>query len=98
MLLGMSKQLVYVFPGFYNNETMSSNNLPIFFFFLFPCPQPNQSTTSCRVKICLKIGAQFLLNSYRTKHMSMAKLDIKVGTKICLEDSCVRYAIIYTNG
>ena len=28
----------------------------------------------------------------------MAKLDIKVGTKMCLEDSCVRYVIIYTNG
>ena len=27
MLLGMSKQLVYVFPGFYNKETMFSNNL-----------------------------------------------------------------------
>ena len=27
MLLGMSKQLVYAFPGFYNKETISSNNL-----------------------------------------------------------------------
>ena len=25
MLLGMSKQLVYVFSGFYNKETISSN-------------------------------------------------------------------------
>ena len=25
MLLGMSKQLVYVFPSFYNKETISSN-------------------------------------------------------------------------
>ena len=27
MLLGMSKQLVYAFPGFYNKETICSNNL-----------------------------------------------------------------------
>ena len=27
MLLGMSKQLVYAFPGFYNKETLYSNNL-----------------------------------------------------------------------
>ena len=27
MLLGMSKQLVYAFPGFYNKETIYSNNL-----------------------------------------------------------------------
>ena len=27
MLLGMSKQLVYAFPGFYNKETTCSNNL-----------------------------------------------------------------------
>ena len=27
MLFGMSKQLVYVFPGFYNKETIYSNNL-----------------------------------------------------------------------
>ena len=27
MLLGMSKQLVYVFPGFYNKAIMFSNNL-----------------------------------------------------------------------
>ena len=26
LLLGMSKQLVYAFPGFYNKETISSNN------------------------------------------------------------------------
>ena len=32
MLIGMSKHLVYAFPGFYNKETISSNN-----FFLFPC-------------------------------------------------------------
>ena len=25
MLFGMSKQLVYVFPGFYNKETINSN-------------------------------------------------------------------------
>ena len=25
MLLGISKQLVYAFPGFYNKETISSN-------------------------------------------------------------------------
>ena len=29
MLLGMSKQLVYTFPGFYNKETISSNNLSL---------------------------------------------------------------------
>ena len=29
--------------------------------------------------------------------MSMAKMDIKVRTEMCLEDSCVRYIIIYTN-
>ena len=28
----------------------------------------------------------------------MAKMDIKVRTELCLEDSCVRYAIVYTNG
>ena len=28
----------------------------------------------------------------------MAKLDIKVRTEMCLEDSCVRYVIVYTNG
>ena len=27
MLIGMSKQLVYAFPGLYNKETISSNNL-----------------------------------------------------------------------
>ena len=27
MLLGMSKQLVYVFPGFYNKETIYSNRV-----------------------------------------------------------------------
>ena len=27
MLLDMSKQLVYAFPGFYNKETICSNNL-----------------------------------------------------------------------
>ena len=27
--------------------------------------------------------AQFLLNSYRTKRMSMAKMDIKVRTEMC---------------
>ena len=27
MLPGMSKQLVYAFPGFYNKETICSNNL-----------------------------------------------------------------------
>ena len=41
---------------------------------------------------------QFLLNSYKTKRMSMAKLDIKVSTEMCLEDFCVRYVIVYTNG
>ena len=41
--------------------------------------------------------AQFLLNSYRTRHMFMAKTNIKVRTGKCLEDSCVRYVIIYTN-
>ena len=30
--------------------------------------------------------------------MSIAKLDIKVRTKMCLEDSSVRYVIVYTNG
>ena len=29
MLLGMSKQLVYAFPGFYNKETICSNNFII---------------------------------------------------------------------
>ena len=29
MLLGMSKQLVYAFPGFYNKETIYSNILKI---------------------------------------------------------------------
>ena len=28
----------------------------------------------------------------------MAKLDIKVRTGMCLEDSYVRYVIVYTNG
>ena len=28
----------------------------------------------------------------------MAKLDIKVRTEMCLEDSCVTYVIVYTNG
>ena len=28
----------------------------------------------------------------------MAKLDIKVRTELCLEDSYVRYVIVYTNG
>ena len=28
----------------------------------------------------------------------MAKMDIKVRTELCLEDSCVRYVIVYTNG
>ena len=28
----------------------------------------------------------------------MAKLDIKVRIGMCLEDSCVRYVIVYTNG
>ena len=28
----------------------------------------------------------------------MAKMDIKVRTELCLEDSYVRYVIIYTNG
>ena len=42
--------------------------------------------------------AQFLLNSCRTRRMSMAKMDIKVRTEMCLEDSCVRYVIVYTNG
>ena len=28
----------------------------------------------------------------------MAKMDIKVRTEMCLEDSCVRYVIVYTNG
>ena len=27
----------------------------------------------------------------------MAKMDIKVRTELCLEDSCVRYVIVYTN-
>ena len=30
--------------------------------------------------------------------MSMAKLDIKVRTEMCLEDSYVRNVIVYTNG
>ena len=29
--------------------------------------------------------------------MSIAKMDIKVRTEMCLEDSCVRYVIVYTN-
>ena len=28
----------------------------------------------------------------------MAKMGIKVRTEMCLEDSCVRYVIVYTNG
>ena len=28
----------------------------------------------------------------------MAKMDIKVRTEPCLEDFCVRYVIVYTNG
>ena len=28
----------------------------------------------------------------------MAKMDIKVRTELCLEDSCVRYVIVYING
>ena len=28
----------------------------------------------------------------------MVRMDIKVKTKMCLEDSYVRYVIIYTNG
>ena len=28
----------------------------------------------------------------------MAKLDIKVRTEMCFEDSCLRYVIVYTNG
>ena len=28
----------------------------------------------------------------------MAKMDIKVRTELCFEDSCVRYVIVYTNG
>ena len=28
----------------------------------------------------------------------MAKLDIKVRIEMCLEGSCVRYVIVYTNG
>ena len=28
----------------------------------------------------------------------MAKMDIKVRTELCLEDSCVRYVAVYTNG
>ena len=28
----------------------------------------------------------------------MAKMDIKVRTELCLENSCVRYVIVYTNG
>ena len=28
----------------------------------------------------------------------MAKMDIKVRNELCLEDSCVRYVIVYTNG
>ena len=28
----------------------------------------------------------------------MAKMDIKVRIEMCLEDSCVRYVIVYTNG
>ena len=28
----------------------------------------------------------------------MAKMDIKVRTELCLEDSFVRYVIVYTNG
>ena len=28
----------------------------------------------------------------------MAKMDIKVRTELCLEDSYVRYVIVYTNG
>ena len=40
--------------------------------------------------------ARFLLNSYRTRCMFMAKMDIKVRTEMCSEDFCVRYVIIYT--
>ena len=32
MLLGMSKQLVYAFPGFYNKETIFSNIIKVFNF------------------------------------------------------------------
>ena len=28
----------------------------------------------------------------------MAKMNIKVRTELCLEDYCVRYIIVYTNG
>ena len=28
----------------------------------------------------------------------MAKMDIKVRTELCLEDFCVKYVIVYTNG
>ena len=41
---------------------------------------------------------QFLLNSSITKHLFMAKIDIKVVTKMYYEDSCVKYVIVYTNG
>ena len=41
---------------------------------------------------------QFLLNSCKTRRMSMAKMDIKVRIEMCLEDSCVEYVIIFTNG
>ena len=41
--------------------------------------------------------AQFLLNSYRTKRMFMAKMNIKVRIGKCKEDSCVTYVILYTN-
>ena len=30
--------------------------------------------------------------------MSLANMDIKVRTEMCLEDFCVRYVIVYTNG
>ena len=41
---------------------------------------------------------QFLLNSSITKHLFMAKIDIKVVTKMYYEDSCVKYVIVCTNG
>ena len=31
MLLGMSKQLVYVFPGFYNKETILLTTMTLYF-------------------------------------------------------------------
>ena len=74
---------------------------------LYALERVTQATLNLRDHLCKsELGslqrelnrAQFLLSSYRTRRMSMAKLDIKVRIEMCLEDSCVRYVIVYTNG